>query len=71
MALAAGPVRAARAAESGLTLEDLRAVSSVHGAGLSDERLRVLLPVLESRRAQLRALRSFDTDGIEPRHGRL
>jgi|SRR5271154_6145234 len=62
----------ATAAETGLTLEALRDVSAAHGANLSDDRLRVLKPVLENHLPQLRALRDFEIDDtVAPTQGIL
>jgi hypothetical protein len=44
------------------TSDELRHVAAAHGLNLSDERLGVLLPVLERRQAQLRKLREFELD---------
>ncbi len=62
LALAGGCGATADAAEPAISLEVLRAVSLVHGTGLSEERLRVLQPVLEHSLPQLRALRDFEID---------
>ena len=73
LALAAGATPAATSADPpAITLEVLRNVSVAHGTNLSDERLRVLKPVLERRISQLRALRDFEfEDTVAPTHGIL
>jgi hypothetical protein len=62
LSFAGGIGATADAQDSDLSVEALRSVSMSHGRNLNDERLRVLKPVLERRRAQLRALRSFEVD---------
>ena len=52
-ALAAGGVASAG---------DLRDVATAHGAALTEERLKILEPVLERRKRQLQALRDFKID---------
>jgi len=71
LALASGCGTAAEAAaESDVALDALRNVSAAHGMNLSDDRLRVLKPVLEQRVARLRALRDFEIDdAVEPSQG--
>jgi hypothetical protein len=62
---------AAEGAE-GISLEALRHASAAHGTNLSDERLRVIQPVVERRLTQLRALREFEFDDtVEPTQGIL
>jgi len=47
-------------------------VSAAHGTSLSDDRLRVVKPVLENRLRQLQALREFEVDdSFEPTQGIL
>ena len=59
-------------AESALTLDVLRNVSAAHGSNLSDERLRVLKPVLENRLRRLQAVRDFEVDdSVAPTQGIL
>lgn len=59
------PPAAASAAPS---MDALRAVAEAHGLRLSDERLRILQPVLARRTAQLRPLREFEIDDrVEPK----
>ncbi len=71
-ALAGGYGTAAEGAEPALPLEVLRHVSAAHGANLSDDRLRVVQPVLERRLPQLQALRDFELDDtVEPTPGIL
>jgi hypothetical protein len=76
LALTAGCGGAAEGAESSPSLEVLRNVSAFHGTNLSDDRLRILKPVLERRQADLQALREFafddattPTEGILDQHG--
>jgi len=72
LALAGGYSAAADGAEPAITLDALRNVSAVHGAGLSEDRLRIAMPVLEHRAPQLRALRDFEVDDtVEPTQGIL
>ncbi len=50
------------------SMDALRAVAEAHGLRLSDERLRILQPVLARRMAQLRPLREFEIDDrVEPK----
>ena len=59
-------------AEPPLALEALRNVSAANGTNLTDERLRVVKPVLENRLPQVRALREFAFDDtVEPPQGIL
>ena len=47
-----------------------RSVATAHGVQLSDERLRVLRPVLDRRQQQLQALRDFAIgDNVAPTQG--
>lgn len=56
----------AQAAEPGA----LMAVAEAHGVRLSEARMRVIEPVLESRRAQRESLRAFEIEqGVEPTQG--
>jgi hypothetical protein len=72
LALAGGSSTAAEGAEPTITLDALRNVSVAHGTNLSDERLRVIKPVLENRLPQLRALRDFEIDdAVAPTQGIL
>lgn len=72
LALAGGCSTAADEAESAITLEALRNVSAAHGISLSDDRLRVVKPVLEHSLPQLRALRDFEVDDtVAPTQGIL
>ena len=60
----------AAVAQQDLTIDTVRAASSLGGRNVSDARLPVLKPVLERRLAQLRILRSLDIDDtIGPTHG--
>ena len=72
VALAGGYSTAAEGSESAITLDVLRSVSAAHGTNLSDDRLRVVKPVLERRSPQLRALRDFEIDdAVAPTQGIL
>ena len=72
LALTAGYSAAAQGAEPVITLDALRNVSVAHGTNLSDDRLRVLKPVLEHRLPQLRTLREFEVeDAVAPTQGIL
>ena len=72
LALTGGYSTAAGGAEPAITLEVLRDVSAAHGTNLSDDRLRVVKPVLEHRLSQLRALRDFEVDDtVAPTQGIL
>ena len=63
---------AAAGAEPALALEVLRNVSAAHGTNLSDDRLRVVKPVLERRLPQLQAFRDFEIDDtVTPTQGIL
>src|SRR5881394_2998841 len=51
---------------------DLGIVAAAHGVNLSEERGRVLRPVMERRKTQLKALRDFDVkDSVGINNGRL
>ena len=66
----AASVGAAQAAQTVPALDVLRNVSAAHGSNFGDERLLVLQPVLDSRRAQLKALREFEIDdSVAPTNG--
>jgi hypothetical protein len=72
LALTAGYGTAAKGAEVAITLDVLRDVSMVHGTNLSDDRLRVVKPVLEHSLPQLQALRDFEVDAsVAPTQGIL
>jgi hypothetical protein len=72
LALTAGFRTQVEGAETTITLDVLRNVSAVHGTNLSDDRLRVLKPVLEHSLPQLRAFRDFEVDdAIAPTQGIL
>jgi hypothetical protein len=72
LALTAGYGAAVEGTESAITLAVLRDVSAVHGTDLSDDRLRVVKPVLEHSLPQLQALRDFEVDAaIAPTQGIL
>lgn len=70
VALAVGSRTAVEAAEPTTSLDILRNVSAAHGTNLTDDRLRVVKPVLEQRLPQLQALRAFECDdAVEPTQG--
>jgi len=51
-------------------VDALRSVATAHGVQLSNERLRVLRPVLDRRQPQLQALRDFAIDdNVAPTQG--
>jgi hypothetical protein len=61
-----------KGAEPTISVEVLRNVSAVHGSNLSDERLQIVAPALQSRVARLQALRDFEVDDrVPPTHGIL
>ena len=63
---------AAQAQDTARELDAIRAVAAAHGVPLSDERLRVLKPILDNRKSQLDALRRFAIDdAVEPTQGIL
>jgi hypothetical protein len=63
---------AAAGAEPAIPLDVLRNVSAAHGTNLTDDRLRVVKPVLENRLPQLRTLRDFEVDDtVAPTQGIL
>ena len=64
--------RLVQGAEPPITVEVLRNVSVAHGSNLSDDRLRIVAPVLKNRLARLQALRDFEVDdGVAPTQGIL
>jgi len=72
LALIGGYGKTAAGAEPVITLDVLRDVSAAHGTNLSDDRLRVVKPVLEHRLPQVRVLRDFEVDDtVEPTQGIL
>jgi hypothetical protein len=72
LALTAGGASTVEAAEPATSMDALRHVSAAHGANLTDDRLRIVKPVLEGRRSQLQAFREFEIDdSVEPTHGCL
>ena len=72
LALTGGYSTKAVGADSAITLVVLRTVCAAHGANLSDDRLRVIKPVLENRLPQVRALRDFEfDDSVAPTQGIL
>jgi hypothetical protein len=67
-----GTGSAVKGAEAEVTVENLRGMSAVQGTQLSEERLRILKPVVERRIRQLQPLRDFAfDDAIEPAQGIL
>jgi hypothetical protein len=58
----AGSGAAGQAAQPVVSLDVLHSVSAFHGTNLSDERLRVVKPVLEHRLEVLQPLRDFEVD---------
>jgi hypothetical protein len=53
--------------ERNFSIEVLRNVSTLHGSGLTDERLEAIKPVLERQFSQLEAVRRFELDErVEP-----
>ena len=69
--LAAGSV-AGPAQQPAPSLDALRHVANAHGLTLSDDRLRLLQPVLENRKTQLNALRALAIDdAVAPTQGIL
>jgi hypothetical protein len=69
-ALAVGSRGAVEAAEPNSGIDAIRDVSAAHGMSLTDDRLRVVKPVLEQRLPQLQALRAFECDdAVEPTQG--
>lgn len=60
LALTGGYSAAAEGAEPAITLDVLRDVSALHGANFTDDRLRVVKPVLEHLLPEWRALRDFE-----------
>jgi hypothetical protein len=72
LALTAGCNTVVKGAEPATSLDALRTVSAANGINLSDDRLRVLKPVLEQRLTQLHVLRDFAVgDAIAPTQGIL
>ena len=72
LALTGACNRLVEGAEPPMTLESLRNVSAAHGSNLSDDRLRVVAPVLKSRLARLQLLREFELDdAVAPTQGIL
>jgi len=65
-----GAYGTADAAETETSLDALRHVSAAHGVNLTDERLRVVKPVILQRLPQLLALRNFEIDdAVSPTPG--
>ena len=55
-----------------ITVDVLRSASAATATTLSDDRLRIVAPVLNSRLARLQTLRDFEVDdGVAPIHGIL
>jgi hypothetical protein len=72
LALAGACNGALEAADPLISVDALRNVSAAHGSNLTDDRLRVVAPVLRNRSARLQALRDFELDdSIAPTQGIL
>jgi hypothetical protein len=72
LALTVGCSTPVQPAEPAISLDVLRNVSAAHGINLSDDRLRVVQPVLEQRAPQLQTLRDFAVeDTVAPTQGIL
>jgi len=70
--LAGGYSTTADGAEPAITLDTLRDVSTLHGANLTDDRLRVIRPVLEHLLPRWPELRDFEVHAnIAPTPGIL
>lgn len=70
LALTGACNRLVEGAEPQITVEVLRNVSVVHGCNLSDDRLRVVAPVIKNRLARLQVLRDFEiNDSVAPTPG--
>jgi len=70
LALTGACNRMAHGAEPPTNLEALRNVSALNGSSLSDDRLRVVAPVLRNRLARLQTLRDFELeDRVAPTSG--
>ena len=69
--LAAGlGATAASSAQTAANLDGLRAIANAHGVTLTNDRLRLLQPVLDGKAAQLRALREIEIDdSVAPTNG--
>jgi hypothetical protein len=66
LALTAGCSTTVEGAEPAISLDALRNISMAHGSNLTDDRLRVVQPVLEQRLSQLQAFRAFELDDTVP-----
>ena len=72
LAVTGGCTRASGAPQPEAGLETLRNVAAAHGTPLSDDRLRVIKPVVEQRLSELRAIRDFEfDDSVAPTPGIL
>jgi hypothetical protein len=72
LALTGGYNTVVGGAEPTITLDVLRNVSAAHGSNLSDDRLRIVEPVIKQRGARLLALRDFEVDdSVAPTQGIL
>jgi hypothetical protein len=72
LALTAACSTTVEGAETALSLDILRNVSRVNGTDFTDDRLRVIKPVLEQHLAQLKVFRAFEVvDGVAPTQGIL
>lgn len=66
----AGAGSAAAQRAPSITPDAVANISAAHGIKLTEDRVRVLQPVLDRRLAQLQALRDFDIeDGVAPTQG--
>lgn len=72
LALTGAYASSVEAAAPPITVDVLRNVSAVHGSNLSDDRLRVVAPVIKNRLAKLQVLRDFEVDdSVAPTQGIL
>jgi hypothetical protein len=72
VALTVGQGAALKGAEPAISVAILRDVSAMNGSNLSDDRLRVVKPVLEQRLPPLNTLRDFVVDdAVAPTQGIL
>jgi hypothetical protein len=70
LALTVGCSATVEADEPAISLDTLRKVSAANGRNLSDDRLRVIQPVLEQRIPRLQSLRDFEVeDAVAPTQG--
>jgi hypothetical protein len=72
LALTGAYKKAVEGADGAITVDILRNVSAAHGSNLSDDRLRIIAPVITSRLARVQGLRDFEVDdGVAPTQGIL